>query len=194
MSTNKKAARRALYSEARKYLDIKSLFPKSEIDWRNLSDYQARKISEEFRHLVGVAGGLGYLKKDFVKVRRTKGARKYIGDAMLPKSARGILLPGGAKMNSNVSIRNGGVFYSRGLSSQAAFPLDALTAASLEKSIRQHADYIRNPDNLSYIGTAGGKITGVNILKNRGQWLRQSIGGIDAYEYEEDEHGEIHGG
>lgn len=174
MSTNKNAIRRELYSKARKYLDMKSLFPNSEYVGRApLTDYQAKKISKELRHLIGMAGGEHYLEKDFVKVRRTKGAREYIENNMLPKSAKGILLPGGEKINKGVSIKGGAVHYLRGDAELSQYPLDARTEKTLEKSIRQHGAMIERENNFSYIGTSGGKISGVEVLQQNNRWKRE---------------------
>ena len=190
MST-KKQIRRALYSEAKKYLDIKSILPKSNIDYRNLTDYQAKRISKELRHLYGVAGGKHYLESTFVKIKRTKAAKEYIVDSMLPKSAKGVLLPGGTKINSEVRVKDGALFYKRGASYQGNFPIDATSEKTIKKSIRANAGYINNSDNVSYIGTAGGKVQGVNVLHKRGKWERVKVGGTDAYYSEEDSVDEI---
>lgn len=190
--SNKKQSRRALLKYAADYIDIKSLFPKSNIDLRKpLTDYQNAKLARELKHLSAVAGGandkkhptLGikitpsWMEKSFVPVKRTKGAKQYITDSMLPKSAKGILLPGGKKINSGVSIKDGAIFFNRGQSAQAMFPLDAVSEKKLEKSIRANSDYINNPDNVSYIATASGKITGVNVLHGKNKWERVGVFG-----------------
>ncbi len=179
--SNKNRARRALHSEAKKYLDVKSLFPKSDYDGRKpLTDYQAKKVSKELRHLAGVAGGMKFLEKDFVKVKRTKDAKKYIVDSMLPKSSKGILLPGGEKINSGVTIKEGAVFFQRGTRSQVVFPLNAVNESNLEKSIRAKSDYIKNPENVSYIATSSGTIKGVKVLHGNNRWENVSVHGVDA--------------
>lgn len=197
MSSKKSAGRRALYSEARKYLDMKILFPESKnVGKKPLTDYQAKKISKELRHLAALTGGESrldklipalkagthYLANDFVPVRRTKSAPDYFADALIPASSKGVLLKGGKKVNSGVTIKNGALFYNRGGTHQAAFPLNAINEIELEKSIRAHSGYINNPDNVTYLGTAGGTITGVNVLVNekRGLWKRERGVSIDA--------------
>lgn len=190
MSIKKNAARRALYSEAKKYLDIKSIFPKSEINWQRLTDYQAKKLSRELKYLYDAAGGNDQLhrkknlERDFVKIRRASSAKKYITDSIMPNSSRGVLLPGGKKINTNVSIKNGVLFYQRGAAFQANFPIDATSEKTISNSLRQNAGYVNNAENLSYVGTSGGKINGVNVLQRNGKWARVAVGMTDGDDIE----------
>lgn len=181
-----KKINRALYSDAKKYLDVKSMFPNSKNVGRNgLTEYQAKKIKRELKRLTALAGGAHYLERDFVKIRRTKSAREYMDDGVLPKHARGILLPGGEKINSGVTIKNGTVFFRRGLRESALFQLSAITEKSLEKSLKKYSKIINDENHISYIETSGGKITGISIKNKRDRWERHQIPGV-AFDPEEE--------
>lgn len=160
-----KLSKRAVYEQARKYLDIKSVFPKSSGVGRggNLTDYQAKKLASVLKELKTAAGGDKYLEQSFVPIRRTKAAREYIQNIGLPKSARGVLLAGGEKVNSGLTVRKGALYYNRGDRSQAHFPLDARTENTLENSIREKTGFINNPANVPYIATHGGAIKGLSV-------------------------------
>lgn len=163
--SNKKIDTRELYRQGKQFLDIKAMFPKSSGVGRggNLTPYQARKIKSTLAELKKAAGGNKYLNDTFVKIRRTKGAREYIESIGLPKYSRGVLLPGGEKINSGVTARGGALHYTRGDRPQMQTPLDAVTEKRLRADIRRYAPYINNPDNIPYIITHGGKINGLSV-------------------------------
>lgn len=160
-----KISKRAVYEQARKYLDIKSVFPKSSGVGRggNLTDYQARKLAGILKELKTAAGGDKYLEQSFVPIRRTKGAKEYIESIGLPKYSKGVLLAGGERVNSGLTVRGGALYYTRGERPQAHFPLDTRTENTLEKSIMEKAGFINNPENVPYIATHGGAIKGLSV-------------------------------
>lgn len=153
------SVRRAIYNEAKKYFDVKAMFPKSEAVGRApLTDYQLKKVKKELNALTKMAGGRNHLERDFIKVRRTKSAIAYIEKSGLASQSKGILLAGGISVNSNISIRGGALHYLRGMRPQMQYPINAVSEKTMLNDLRGFSGFVNNPANNPYIATAGGKI------------------------------------
>ncbi len=182
----KNKQRRELYTTAKKYLDIKSLFPRSKnIGKAPLTDYQQRKISKEIRALTNLAGGITFLERDFIKINRTKTMKEYLKNAGIPKASKGVLLSGGDKINKKVTIKSGVLFYERGGLATSQYPLDASSERNLKKSMRAKKKHISRPENSSYLATAGGKINNA-YYKRRGEYFPSpsEVDGADSDAYD----------
>lgn len=157
--------RKELYSIAKKYIDISELFPKSKINARKLSDYQAKKIARELHKLERMAGGWDYLQRDFQPVRRTKAAREYMDRAGINQAARGVIINQKGPDITGVRFANGMLLYKRAKIDTATYPIDATSEENVRASIREIALAITNPENYASLHTPGGKI--VNAYATR---------------------------
>lgn len=161
MSKSRKSQlRRGLFSEAKQFIDIHALFPKSKnVGRAPLTDYQARKIRKELGAFYAHAGGIDHAKRDAVTIKRTAAAKQYLKDAGYPASAKAVFLPGGEKSNGNISFKGGMLRFTRGEIKISQYPIDAITEHAMLKSIRSHATDINQENSFTYIATSGGKIT-----------------------------------
>lgn len=105
MSSSKK-----LLKNAARYIDIKKLFPRSQIDCRkNPTPYQAKKIKNALAE-VGMYGA----EKWGQFVPMSTGRSRYMRDAGLPPWLKGIFLSGGEAVTKNLKYVNHEVYYERG--------------------------------------------------------------------------------
>jgi hypothetical protein len=117
-----KSDQKELKKLAKRLIDKKVLFPRSNIDYRGkLSNYQVRKINKALREIEAVADGQRAMTRDFVPL---KGYKKYNKDNKLPPYMKGIFLNGGDRDNKYVSYRNGQVSYIRGNAERIYTPLN----------------------------------------------------------------------
>lgn len=170
------ATTKSLYSEAKNFLNMKALFPRSKNVGRNgLTDYQVKVVKREMRKLIAQAGSLDYLRKSFVKLRRTKSAVEYMQRAGVPKASRGVIIAGGEGMIKKARVRRGFLIYERGHLPTAIFPINAVSEKSIRYDMSQLAGVINNPQSTPYLCTAGGKIVAAEVTQRGRQ-----IGYMDA--------------
>jgi hypothetical protein len=157
---------------ANKFIDVKTLFPKSKIDLRKKpTPYQTKKIRAAVREFEKFAGDSRFLEKDFVKVKRTKSALDFMKKAGYPKGARGVLLPGGSEKYKDVKIQKGVLFYERGGLASGVYPLDATSQDTFSMDLQAHRYLISAEGYRAYLQTAGGRLK-TGVVKVRGAWLR----------------------
>lgn len=163
MSKKSSTQRRELYHFAEKYIDIKTLFPRSKVVHKTPSDYQRRKIKQAMDAIVADAGGLSHLVRDFIPMPRTKALKEFNKKSGAPVYQRGVMIAGGRAINQNVSIANGALSYTRGDSQRKIYALDAATAESLAANIRAHKRSINSVSHIPYITTNGQSIAGLSV-------------------------------
>lgn len=110
---SKKNKTRALYAEARRFLNLKMLFPKKIPSANNISEYQAKKMRAALREFHAATAAFGD-RGDFIRLRPSKGLILHNQKTGAPIYSAGVFVRGGAKTNKNVTVRGGALHYTRG--------------------------------------------------------------------------------
>ena len=143
-----------LKKEARKFIDIKKLFPNSAIDLRKkLTPYQTRKIKQSIAEVKQFGGGK---INQFVVMRA--GRAKYMRDNGLPVWLRGIFLPGGEKINRDLHYIKNEVRYTRGGAARARTELD--TSGDEQVLLKSADKILKNRKRRTTALTANGFVIG----------------------------------
>lgn len=150
-----------LIKDARQFFDFSELFPASKIDARReLTKYQRGKIKSSMNNLITLAGGLNHLKRDFIKMPSSESRKRFAAETGLPKGARGVMIPGGGKINKRVSFKRGHLVFKRGTAEglYKFVPLDASTERAFESSMRKRIKQNLPMHEFISLGTYGGEI------------------------------------
>lgn len=119
---------RLLRKNVEQVIDLKILFPRSQPNFRiGLNNYQAKKIRRAIREINAQSGSEfqtqegkyqlyhnpGEKIKGNVQIANKRERIRYMEDNGLPKWQKVIMLPGGQKINKNVTYKNGELSYIR---------------------------------------------------------------------------------
>ena len=105
------------------------------------------------------AGGTKFLENDFIPMRATAALRAHNKTLGINPAFRGVLIPGGAKMNADVKLIKGELSYRRGDGPRQTFvPVDAQTERRFRSSMKKTSENMRGRFDFITLATYSGEI------------------------------------
>lgn len=158
------AAEKELYHEASKYLDLKALFRSKSAKMAEITPYKIKKIKNHYDQLVKYAGGLTFLKRDFIP-HKSKNLGVYNAAIGAPHALRGVILSGGSKLNTNIRIyKDATIKHDYGARSVTSIPLDCFSEDTITRGIAAQKKRIEATE-YTYLTVGGSKIIPATVKR-----------------------------
>ncbi len=168
-----------LKAEAKKYLNLKDLFPRHKPDLRTkLSEYQVKKIRSAIKQVKHNSGE--YFNQ---VVPMGHGRKKYMKQAGLPIWQAGIPLSGGAKKNKKLNYVKGELRYERGEHNAQRAIIEIDTRHGEEGVIKSMKAILKNRKGRRVHATANNRVIGSTMPKmNDKIFISETLAVFNKYE------------